>query len=345
MSPTPRPVSRRLWALLEPVHAVAYFAPEVPERLTACGQRGFWMGYFGARAAPMGGVAPAVVEATFFGFHPAMVRRAIPDAWRFASPDAIGAARDAGVDAALRRILGPHAESDAVAEAATLAEAAAAACDCSGRPLAAAWQARPGAGSPRLRLWLASSVLREHRGDGHVLANVAAGVDGLESHVLQAARGAVPRDWLQRARGWGDADWDAAAARLEARGWLVDGALSAAGREARAAVEARTDALAAGPWAAVGPDATERLAVLLAPLAGAVADSGDLPFPNPIGVPRPPGRDAAVTAAHDAAVASGRDGYLDPETGSFVFTAAALAAKGACCGSGCRHCPYPEEDR
>ena len=51
----------------------------------------------------------------------------------------------------------------------------------------------------------------------------------------------------------------------------------------------------------------------------------------------------AIRAAHDRAVAAGEPGYLDPETGFFVFTAAALAERGACCGSGCRHCPYPEQ--
>jgi hypothetical protein len=47
-----------------------------------------------------------------------------------------------------------------------------------------------------------------------------------------------------------------------------------------------------------------------------------------------------IARAHDAAVAAGEPGYLDPETGLFVFTAVALAAKGECCDSGCRHCPF-----
>ena len=51
-------------------------------------------------------------------------------------------------------------------------------------------------------------------------------------------------------------------------------------------------------------------------------------------------RAAAIARAHAAAVAAGEPGYLDPETGYFVFTAAALLAKGECCDSGCRHCPY-----
>jgi hypothetical protein len=47
-----------------------------------------------------------------------------------------------------------------------------------------------------------------------------------------------------------------------------------------------------------------------------------------------------VQAAHDRAVAAGEAGYLDPETGYFVFTSIALFERGACCDSGCRHCPW-----
>ena len=54
-------------------------------------------------------------------------------------------------------------------------------------------------------------------------------------------------------------------------------------------------------------------------------------------------RDEAIRRAHDAAVAVGEPGYLDPETGYFVFTAATLAANGSCCNRGCRHCPYPSD--
>jgi hypothetical protein len=56
-------------------------------------------------------------------------------------------------------------------------------------------------------------------------------------------------------------------------------------------------------------------------------------------------RAAAIAAAHDEAEAAGEPLYQDPETGALVFTAAALAANRACCGSGCRHCPYPPEEQ
>lgn len=54
----------------------------------------------------------------------------------------------------------------------------------------------------------------------------------------------------------------------------------------------------------------------------------------------PSADDPRIRAAHDAAVAAGEPGYLDPDSGLFVLTAAHLAAQGTCCGSGCRHCPY-----
>ena len=49
---------------------------------------------------------------------------------------------------------------------------------------------------------------------------------------------------------------------------------------------------------------------------------------------------AEIVAAHDAAVTAGEAGYIDPESGLFVLTAAYLAERGTCCDQGCRHCPY-----
>ena len=48
----------------------------------------------------------------------------------------------------------------------------------------------------------------------------------------------------------------------------------------------------------------------------------------------------AVLAAHGRALEAGEDGYLDPATGLWSFTAAYLWERGTCCDSGCRHCPY-----
>jgi hypothetical protein len=55
-----------------------------------------------------------------------------------------------------------------------------------------------------------------------------------------------------------------------------------------------------------------------------------------------PGRHE-VLAAHAAALAAGEAGYIDPASGLFVLTAGFLAARGTCCGRGCRHCPYVDD--
>lgn len=62
------------------------------------------------------------------------------------------------------------------------------------------------------------------------------------------------------------------------------------------------------------------------------------PHPDRLAPDHP--RRAEILAAHAGALAVNEPGYLDPETGLFVLTAAGLADRGTCCGRGCRHCPY-----
>ena len=287
--------ARTMWTLFEPLHALTYFADECAEEFTAAGLKGFWMGYFGGRSAPMGAVGPAVVDATFFSFNPDRVARALPDAWSFAAPDRVLEARLAGVDRALGRILGPDgvgadigAVAGDLARAAELAHTAVDGLTTDGRPLAAANMALDRPEEPHLALWQAATVLREHRGDGHIVALVAAGLDGRQALVTMAATGAVPRELLQAARGWDDDAWDASAAELIERGWLrEDGTPTEAGSTARREIEDLTDLLAAEPWERLGEEGTEALRAVLAPLASAIASTGAVPVPNPIGLPRP----------------------------------------------------------
>ena len=280
--------ARRLWALAEPYHALTYFSAESRDAAEARGLRGFWRGYFAMRAAPLGPVGPAVVTAVFYNFAPAFVARAVPEVWDVAPPEAALEVRLAGVDAAVRRVLGEEWLAGAeVREAAELAVAAAGAGGVSGRPLAAANGALPVPDEPHLALWQALSTLREHRGDGHVAALLQREISGLQAHVLAAAGGRSTREWLMRARGWTDTDWDAATAALADRGWLEDGELSAEGLARTAAVEADTDPLALEPWRAIGDAGCDRLSELLAPVRRAVVAAGDWAGGNPIGVPDP----------------------------------------------------------
>jgi len=265
-----------------------YFAPEARAAYSEAGLKGYWMGYFASRAAAMGPVGPEVVAATFYNFHPRMVARAIPDAWRFSPPEQILAARYDSADAALRRLLGKAAEGPAIQEAAQLAYTAASACDVAGRPLFAAHSAHPWPEVAHLRLWHAATLLREYRGDGHVAALLAGGIDGCEAHVTLVGTGAVPREAIQPHRGWSDEEWEAAETRLRACGLLDDAnMLTQAGRDARAWVEARTNFLAARPWETLGADGCARLRELAFTLSDAVVRAGGVPIPNPMGLPWP----------------------------------------------------------
>lgn len=277
--------ARRMWTLFEPLHAVTYFAAEAREHFEAAGLRGFWRGYFAGRAAPMGAVSAPPVIAAFYGFAPSMVHRALPDVWTRATPERALQARLAGARSALTRLL-DGIDPAAVDTAAELLAEAAAAADTDGRVLAAA-NAAVGVPDDALgRLWQAATVLREHRGDGHVAALVVHGLDGCE---VQAWRSALDlkRDFLQPARGWTDEDWAAAVQRLAERGWLTpEGGSTTTGVEAHREIEAMTDRAAMRPWQALGPQRSARLIEALTPLARA-AYQGVPPW-NPIGLPRPP---------------------------------------------------------
>ncbi|MEV3930122.1 MULTISPECIES: hypothetical protein [unclassified Streptomyces] len=277
---------RRMWHLLEPLHAIVYYAPEGYEEAAGLGyatdER--WPGYFAWRAAPLGEAGAERVTATFHSFSPAMVGRYVPAAWAVAAPDAVLAARTRAVDRAYRALLGGRTGGQELAEAAALARRVATAADVSGRPLAAANAALSWPDAPHLVLWQAATVLREHRGDGHVAALVAAGLDPVESLVSFAAVGAA-RPEVFESRGWSGAEWEAARGRLAERGLLeADGTATVAGRALRAEIERRTDEEASAPWAALGPEERQRLVELLGPIWVEVIGSGLLPSETTLGI-------------------------------------------------------------
>jgi hypothetical protein len=123
------------------------------------------------------------------------------------------------------------------------------------------------------------SVLREHRGDGHIALLVEAGLSGLEAQVTHVAtgKGFVPA-FAMASRGWSREQWDAAVAGLVERGVLDEqGALTGAGDELRRRIETDTDRLAVGPWAHLGADGAARLQEVAGGLARAVVAAGCFP--------------------------------------------------------------------
>lgn len=282
---TLRPVilARELWHRLEHVHAVVYFAPQCDEALRATGLRGFWMGYFAGRAAPMGAVDAPLVAATFFNFHPDMVRRSIPDAWSYATPADVLEARRTSSITVLREVV-PDIDGAARAALPLLRPVIAGLHD-EGRPLCAANRALDPGDDPVGELWQHATTLREHRGDGHVALLTAAGLDGCEAHVVAAAAKGLPRDMVLRARGWSEDDWTRAVDDLRARGWIdTTGGLTDEGRVRYEEIERRTDELAMRPYEVLGTRVQE-LVDLLTPMRDAVVASGVIPYPNPMGLP------------------------------------------------------------
>lgn len=278
-------LARKMHRTLEPVHGMIYFSPRATEAYDALGLPR-QAGYFAARSAPMGAVSADVVIATFYNFHPTLVRAAIPAAWDIATPAAILDARFGAADATLREILGDEVvASDELAWAAATARRAAEACDVAGRPLFAGHAGLDWPDSPLLELWHAISLLREYRGDAHVSALMLADVgpcEALHTHVA-AADGGLPAAVLKSTRAWPDDEWNAAGERLRSRGWLTeDGQFTAAGRAAREQIEQTTDERSMAPWVALGQDDADRLRATVRTWSRTIAASNI--FGNPAGL-------------------------------------------------------------
>ena len=280
---------RALWVRVETVHTVTYFADESRAAAVACGMKGFWMGYFGFRATPLGAVGADVVIDAFYNFAPTMVERAIPDAWSFATPESLVRARSRAAMAALREVC-PTVDEIAGAVVGTLRDVVTSAADDPTRPLYRANRevARPD--DPVAEVWQHCTTIREHRGDGHVTALRRARLDGCEAHVLSAAEAGVPTELLRNSRGWTEDEWAAATDRLRERGLVDgDGGATDAGRDLRALIERATDAAARVLFAAAPPEAFDELMRGLEPLARGGRERAH-PVPEPDRRARPGGR-------------------------------------------------------
>jgi hypothetical protein len=279
-SPPPARAGRHCHAALNPLHSLLYFSPELAQELTALGVTHGRAAYLATRAAPLGAVGAGTVSATFYNFRPSMVADHVPAVWDTVAPAAVLAARERATDAVLRRLLGEDAvKSDEMAEAADLALRALAGCAPHARPLYAANAALPVPQEPHLRLYHAATVLREHRGDGHLAVLLREGLDGLEAMVSHSASGHGQNpDWLLETRGWDRRDWAGAQDRLRGRGLLTsENTLTEDGAALRKAIESETDRLDRGPYEHLGAEGVRRLTELAGGFAATAAQGGAFP--------------------------------------------------------------------
>ncbi|MET7475837.1 hypothetical protein ABZT17_15925 [Streptomyces sp. NPDC005648] len=271
---------RRCHNALNSLHATLYFSPDLTGELGALGVRHPRAVNFAVRAAAMGPVGAGAVAAAFYNYKYELVARHVPSVWSAASPEDVLAARARAADATLRRLLGERTVASAgMAEAARLALRATEACGRSARPLYSAHADLPVPEEPHLAFFHAATLLREHRGDGHLAALMSAELDGLEAVVTHTAtgKGMAPK-WVFASRGWSREEWDAAAGRLRGRGLLdAEGELTEQGVALRARIEAETDRLDRAPYEHLGAEGVERLTELGAAFAKAALAAGAFP--------------------------------------------------------------------
>lgn len=265
MSTLPPRAGRRCHNVINPIHSSLYFSPDLGKELGAIGVTDAPAAYFASRAAAMGAVGPGTVTATFYNFNHELVAAHLPAVWDTASPEAVLAARLRAADSTLRRLLGEEViASPELAEAAQLALRAAEGCTRHARPLYAAHADLPVPEQPHLAYWHAATLLREHRGDAHLAALLAAGLDPVEALVSHTAtgKGMAPR-WVLATRGWHRSDWEDASARLRARGLLTaEGELTEAGTALRTGLEETTDRMDLAPYEHLGGAGVARLTEL-----------------------------------------------------------------------------------
>jgi len=260
--------ARRMFDLVEPIGVIPYSADEPNEAMFALGFTNYWDTYFAGRAAPLGLVPAEVVDALFYNFASGEVARHIPKVWRVTTPEAAIAARQIGCANALRRILGDRTSTLAFARATELLMKAATSAPYEGRPMYAALRAIPIPEDVVARLFHAASLLREHRGDGHIAALMAEGVAGLEAHVLLALDMNMPAEKFGRIHHLPAAQLSAVIDGMRDRGLIgADGWLSQQGRAVKQRIESLTDHLATKPYESLEPSELEELDDALEPLA------------------------------------------------------------------------------
>jgi len=280
-------IARRIWDVVEPIAANIYFAPEVH---AAYAELGFdpsaasagkihypdMVAYFTSRGACLGPNVDGHLVASAFGvFKRPMVVAAVAEGWSRSDQASVLAARERGGVASLRRLIGDA--PDGLEWATRVLQRMADAAPGEGRALFSGLLSLGYPDDPMGAFWRAADLVREHRGDSHIAAWIAADLDACEIGVLTDPwRGQPLKSWV-RSRGWTEDELDGACDRLRSRGLLDGDTLTADGRALREGIDDATDRMESRLVAALGADA-DRLFELLDPWCDAIVEGGGYPL-------------------------------------------------------------------
>jgi hypothetical protein len=178
------------------------------------------------------------VVAAFGVFEPTFLASSYEAGRAKTTRTAVIAAAEAGVSERLSEILGDQPE---VGQLADCLLAATDGLSGVGRPLFSGLQGMAVPADAHGRLWRGADRVREHRGDGHIAACVAAGLDPVEMNVLTELWVGYPAGEYSSTRGFTPEAIDAALDRLAGRGWVTERALTSEGRAVRDEIELATD--------------------------------------------------------------------------------------------------------
>ena len=276
--------ARTLRDLAEPIGANVYFAPEAQAAYAECGlgvapgRPSSSAAYFASRGACLGQAPGPVVAAAFGVFKPATVTAAIDEAWATTDARSLLAARERGAVASLERIFGDDPTIAAAIPRVTelLRRATDAAPAGEGRALFSGLRSLGFPGTPLGDLWRLCDLVREHRGDSHIIAWVGCGLDPVQAMISTELWWRLPLRSYVRTRGWTEDEIDAALDRCRTSGLMDADQFTAAGEQLRAQIEWTTDRQERPILDALGDDADE-LFELLAPMTAAVVAANGYP--------------------------------------------------------------------